>query len=67
MATLQEQFDWYSAEIEKHRVLLNKKRQEFFDADAKVSYLERDRAIVWRQLCDELQHRPQDTTEPSNG
>lgn len=64
MATLQEQFDWYSAEIEKHRALRDRKRQEFFDADAKVSYLERDRAIVWRQLCDELQSRPQDTEQP---
>jgi hypothetical protein len=49
---LQQQFDWYSAEIEKARPDLAKKRAAFLDADARVTALERDRSIVFRELLD---------------
>lgn len=51
---LQRQFDWYSAEIDKARADLKKKRAEFLDADAKVSTLERDRYVVWKDLLDHV-------------
>lgn len=47
---LQRQFDWYSTEIDKARADLKKKRADFLDADAKVSALERDRYLVWKDL-----------------
>lgn len=51
--TAQEEFDWYGREIAKARRDLDKKRQEFFDLDAHVSRLERERSRLFHAMLDE--------------
>jgi predicted nucleic acid-binding Zn-ribbon protein len=56
--SIQEQLDWYHAEIETKRKAFNQKRQEFFALDAEVSRIEREANRLFRDWANGLIDNP---------